>query len=99
MPTRNSSINIPEMAPALVGQRVRLVREAAELSLRELAQLVGSDHSTISKIERGKRELSRDMGALMSVQLGIHLNYLFLGQREYLPTDPADRFFKLRHPA
>jgi transcriptional regulator with XRE-family HTH domain len=86
------------MAPDLVGERVRRVREAKGLSLRAFAELVQSDHSTISKIENGKRDLPRDIAAQMAIQPGVDLTYILLGRTNFLPTDAADPLYRLRFP-
>ena len=84
------------MAPELVGRRVAAVRQALNASKRAFADLVGTDHSTLSKIENGERDLPRDIGIMIQVQTGIPIGYLFLGEKHGLPSDPENRFFALR---
>jgi transcriptional regulator with XRE-family HTH domain len=44
-----------------LGDYIRQLREKAEMPLRKLAALLDIDQSTLSKIERGERPVSRQM--------------------------------------
>jgi len=44
-----------------LGDCIRQLREQAEMPLRKLAALLDIDQSTLSKLERGERPLSRQM--------------------------------------
>ena len=43
------------------GEYIRQLREAAEMPLRKLAAALDIDQSTLSKLERGERPVSRQM--------------------------------------
>lgn len=49
--------NIDRMTTLTVGQRIRTLRIARGLTLQGLAALVGSNKGTLSRVERGEREL------------------------------------------
>lgn len=65
-----------------IGQRLRRAREAAELTQCQLADLIGSQQTTIVKWETGKRSISVTWAEKISKAL--HLNLL-----EMLPTNIA----------
>lgn len=44
-----------------LGDYIRQLREQAEMPLRKLAALLDIDQSTLSKLERGERPISRHM--------------------------------------
>ena len=44
-----------------IGDFIRQLREQAEMPLRKLAALLDIDQSTLSKLERGERPVSRQM--------------------------------------
>ncbi|MBK8243419.1 MAG: helix-turn-helix domain-containing protein [Saprospiraceae bacterium] len=44
-----------------IGDYIRQLREQAEMPLRKLAALLDIDQSTLSKLERGERPVSRQM--------------------------------------
>lgn len=43
------------------GEYIRELREASEMPLRKLAAILDIDQSTLSKLERGERPVSRQM--------------------------------------
>lgn len=44
-----------------LGEHIRHLREQAEMPLRKLAAILDIDQSTLSKLERGERPVSRQM--------------------------------------
>lgn len=58
------------MAEAAFGVQLRRSREAAALSLRQLATRVGYDHSYLSQVERGRRPGSAHLARLCDRELG-----------------------------
>ncbi|HRH57365.1 MAG TPA: helix-turn-helix transcriptional regulator [Chitinophagales bacterium] len=44
-----------------LGKHIRHLREQAEMPLRKLAAILDIDQSTLSKLERGERPVSRQM--------------------------------------
>lgn len=57
-------------AGAAFGAQLRQCRQAAGLSLRQLAGRVGYDHSYLSQVERGQRPGSADLARLCDGELG-----------------------------
>src|SRR3954447_23237479 len=55
---------------ASFGTQLRQSRQAAGLSLRQLAARVGYDHSYLSQVERGQRPGSADLARLCDRELG-----------------------------
>ncbi len=58
------------MAEAAFGVQLRRFRQAATLSLRQLAARVGYDHSYLSQVERGRRPGSAHLAQLCDRELG-----------------------------
>jgi tetratricopeptide (TPR) repeat protein len=57
-------------AESSFGRELRQCRQAAGLSLRQLAARVGYDHSYLSQVERGRRPGSADLARLCDRELG-----------------------------
>src|ERR1700760_270548 len=62
-----------------LGPRLRLVRAARRLSVRELARRVGCSASLISQIERGVSVPSVGVLYSLATELGSSLDYLLFG--------------------
>ena len=62
-----------------LGPRLRLVRAARQLSVRELARRVGCSASLISQIERGVSVPSAGVLYSLATELGCSLDYLLFG--------------------
>ena len=71
-----------------IGERIRQLRKQAKLSQTQLALLLGIDHSTISKYERGERKVPMDMLVPLAKTLKVSTDYL-LGNsdKRYLDSD------------
>lgn len=61
---------------SLFGQRVRELRKARNLSLKDVAEGIGSLKSTLSNIERGIRAPSLDMLIALADFFDVSLDYL-----------------------
>lgn len=61
------------------GQRVRLLREKANLSQEGLAALCGLHRNYVGGIERGERNVSLLNIVLLSRGLGVKVSYLLEG--------------------
>ena len=61
----------------LFGKNLKRIRSVKELSFRELATRCNVDHSDISKIEKGKRDIQLSTILELSKGLGIHPKELF----------------------
>src|SRR5687768_11799802 len=62
---------------AQIGSRLRDLRGARELSLRQLARLIGASPSLLSQIENGKVTPSVDTLYLLSAALGVPVAAFF----------------------
>jgi len=79
-------------AKAKVGKRIRIAREAKELSQEKLAKKIGYDSSSaLSLIEIGARGISLERLSLLADELGYDINY-FLGEEESIPKNLAAAF-------
>lgn len=61
---------------AIFGNKIRELREAKNLKLRELAASLDIDSATLSKIERGVRNASKNQVFLLSEALNYNLSEL-----------------------
>lgn len=61
---------------AIFGDKIRELREAKKLKLRELAASLELDSATLSKIERGVRNASKNQVVLLSEMLNHDLSEL-----------------------
>lgn len=74
-----------ESRPERVGPRVRALRETIALSAAELADTIGLDRSTLSKIEQGKVGLGIQHGEAIAAQFGFGLNFIYRGDLSDVP--------------
>ena len=65
---------------AVVGARLRFLRERAGLSQRKLAVLVGVNQPTINHWESGHRSLTRERAASLVPHLGSHAEAILLDE-------------------
>ena len=72
-----------------LGHRIARQRRATGLTQAELAEKVGVQPETISRLETGKRRVSMEMLALLSGSLDIELHELFRLQLSDGPKDQA----------
>lgn len=70
-----------------LGQRIARLRRAAGLTQAELAEKVGVQPETISRLETGKRKVSLEMLALISESLSLELHELFRFPERDTPKD------------
>lgn len=71
-----------------IGERLRERRKALKLSLRDLAEVAGTDAARVSRLERGQRvgNLSINVVAGLAHALGCRFGWLTTGE---LPIEPA----------
>lgn len=72
-----------------LGHRIARQRRAAGLTQAELAEKVGVQPETISRLETGKRRVSLEMLALISESLSLELHELFRLPETDTPKDKA----------
>ena len=63
--------------PGGLGERLRQVRTARGISVRELARRVGCSASLVSQVERGVTAPSAGVVYALANELGISLDFLF----------------------
>jgi len=62
-----------------VGKRIREIREAANMSQKNLAYSADIDRSYLASVENGQRNISIVNLEKISIALGVTLNELFKG--------------------
>lgn len=80
-----------ETLPSRIGGRVKLLREALNLSGRKFAAEIGVNQGALSKVERGERELSKEMALAIYAVTECSIDYLFLGRRTNMPNGLMQR--------
>jgi transcriptional regulator with XRE-family HTH domain len=82
------------VAEAAFGVQLRQSRQAAALSLRQLAVRVGYDHSYLSQVERGQRPGSAELARLCDRELGtgdkLTASYAEMHRKPEPPADPLE---------
>lgn len=71
------SKKIKESIPKLVGNRIKELREAKDLTQVELADMIGSDRQYLYKIESAKVSVSIVKLTIITKALGISLEEFF----------------------
>ena len=80
MPNVPHSAFPPSMHPKAVGARLRLLREAANLSAAEVCRTLGINRGSYSMFEQGKRATPEDVKVQLADFYGTMLDYLTLGR-------------------
>ena len=62
-----------EVAGLSIGERIAKLREVANLSQRDLAQMVGVSYSMIAQIERGTKTVSLQLGKAIAKALDVDI--------------------------
>lgn len=69
-----------QVSRALIGQWLTDLREAKGLSQQKLADLMGVEQATVSKVEKGKWAISIDMLTLFCFHLEYPLDKIFINE-------------------
>lgn len=80
-----------ESRPERVGPRITAMRETLSLSSAELADAIGLDRSTLSKIERGKAGLTIAHGEAIADKFGFGLDFIYRGDLSDVPDKYRSR--------
>ena len=70
-----------------IGDRIRLRRTELKWSQRELADKMGYNHSTITRIETGKIDISQSRVVQFAEVLGVSIAYLMGWEEDEETTD------------
>ena len=70
-----------------IGERIKRRRQELEWSQRELADKMGYNHSTITRIETGKIDISQSRVIQFSEVLGVSIAYLMGWEEEEQKND------------
>jgi XRE family transcriptional regulator, regulator of sulfur utilization len=71
-----TAVDDQAFAPALIGARVRALREASSLSLRDLAERSGVSAPMLSQVERGETSPTLTVAARIAAGLELRLSQL-----------------------
>lgn len=85
----------PSFRPADVARRLTLAREALGLKKSEMADSVGIDRSSYTKIENGDKVLNADMAFAIAERWGVSMDYLYRGRLTDLPASIASKLRNL----
>lgn len=76
----------------LLGERLRLAREARHITQREMGAWVGASAKTVSLLEAGKRTISAAVAYVLAKKLGVTMDYLLdEAAGEQIPRRPMAR--------
>lgn len=74
-----------ESRPDRVGPRVAAIRETLALTKAELADQIGLDRSSMTKVEKGEMGLDIAMGERIAVIFGFGLDFIYRGDLADVP--------------
>lgn len=74
-----------------VAARLRAMREALGLKKSELADAIGLDRSSYTKIEKGEKPLLPKDAYRIFTLYGVDMNFLYLGQVGGVPVSLSKR--------
>lgn len=82
---------LAEMRPEKVGERLRLLREAHDLTPAQISDMLGIERTYWSRFEGGKRTVSDPVAAILVDRFGVTLDFLILGKWDKLPLDLSEK--------
>lgn len=74
-----------------IGEKIKTVREAKNLSQKEISNMVQMDQSQYSKIENGKTDPTTNTLEKIAKALGIELSELFISDKIFKDINSADK--------
>jgi len=74
-----------------IGENIRHIREARELSQKEVAVAIGMDQSQYSKIEKGKTDPSTSTLDKIAKAIGVELSKLFAADDTFKDINSYDK--------
>lgn len=80
-----------------IGEKIKQRRKELRWSQRDLAEKMGYNHSTVTRIETGKIDIPQSRILQFAEVLGVSVAYL-MNWSEAIETDPvgsAERFFEM----
>ncbi|MEQ8292508.1 MAG: helix-turn-helix transcriptional regulator [Roseovarius sp.] len=80
-----------ESRPERVGPRVTALRETMAMSKAQLADSIGLDRSTLTKIEKGAMGLDIQRGEAIAHMYGFGLDFIYRGDLSDVPDKYRDR--------
>jgi transcriptional regulator with XRE-family HTH domain len=89
----------PESAPEHIGARLKLFRLAKNMKVRPFATRIGVDHSALSKVERGERQVSKEMLLSLYGAFEASADFILFGVRRGLDPELRERIEVLERSA
>lgn len=83
-----------DMSPDAIGARLRLIREAFDLSKSDIADMLDIERSHWSRFENGQRAIPYDKAARLVQRFGVSLDFIFLGRWSGIEFATAERLRK-----
>jgi transcriptional regulator with XRE-family HTH domain len=84
------------LSAAVIGERLRLTREALRLNQREFCERTGLKTSAYNKYEKGVKRPSVDAAIVLCEYYGLTLEWIFRGDQSRLPNDLVNGIAALR---
>lgn len=82
---RKPNILMP-WAPASVAQRLRALMVATDQKPSEIADLIGLDRSSMTKVLKGEKPLKPELAFEICERYGVTMDFIYRGQVRDLPT-------------
>jgi transcriptional regulator with XRE-family HTH domain len=82
------------MTPEAIGERLRLLREAFDMSASEIADLADIPRPHWSMYENGKRVIPYDKASRLVTRFGVTLDFIILGRWAGIEFATAERLRK-----
>ena len=72
----------------MLGAQIAYLRKKAGLSQQQLAERLHLSGSAVGMYEQGRRQPSVDILVALSLEFGVTLEYLMIGDRYFLSSEP-----------
>ena len=72
----------------MLGLQIAFLRKKAGLSQQQLAERLHLTSSAVGMYEQGRRQPSVDILVALSLEFGVTLDYLIIGDRYFLSSEP-----------
>ena len=83
-----SQMRVPEtMRAESIGERLRLIREAAGLKPAEMAELLGVERTYWTRWEKGHRPVPNDICWQLTERFDVDLDYILAGSTKSVPAE------------
>ena len=78
------------METKTLGDRLKAIRQAKNLTLQELAAIIGSSHGYLSQVERNQKKPGSEILLSLKQHLNVNINWLLTGEGEMFIKNNED---------